>query len=247
MPRLNGSRSTCAPRSTAIPAVRSTEPSSTTTTSIPGSNAFSSSITRPTLASSFIAGTIASRFSDESPATCSAGGAASSSSAMRRHGGRRADPEQIEQPPRTMSIRVLVEDSRARVAAELLGCAPVGEQLAICGDGFLHRTDDEQLASRLEPAVDPVVRIRDDRGAGGRKLEQAARRRRIHGRVRLARDVEIDAACGDDAREQRDGEVAELAGAADVAAEICTAEDEADVVELTRRVADHRLHPVAAE
>src|SRR5205085_5887380 len=129
----------------------------------PGSKAFSSSITRPTLASSFIAGTIASRFSDESPATCSAGGAASSSSAMRCHGGGRTDPEQIQQPPRAVSIRVLVEDSRPRVATELLGCARVGEQLAVRADGFLRRTDDEQLASGLEPAVDPVVRIRDDR------------------------------------------------------------------------------------
>src|SRR3954447_2113999 len=247
MPRLNGSRSTCAPRSTAIPAVRSTEPSSTTTTSIPGSKAFSSSITRPTLASSFIAGTIASRFSDERPATCSAGGAASSSSAMRSHSSAHSDPEQIEQPARAVAVRVLVEDARARIAAELLGCARVGQQLAIRGNRFLGGTDDEQFAARLEPAVDPVVRVRDDRGAGGRKLEQAARRRCVHRRMRLARDVEVDMTRGDHAREERDGEVAEFAGAADVAAEVCPAQDEVDVVELPRRVADHRLHPVATE
>src|SRR5439155_7943515 len=61
MPRLKGSRSTRAPFAAAAPDVPSTEPSSITTTSRPGSNARSSSITRATLCSSFNAGTIATR------------------------------------------------------------------------------------------------------------------------------------------------------------------------------------------
>src|SRR5436305_10130893 len=66
MPRLKGRRTTWAPRSAAMPAVRSIEPSSTTTTSKPGSNARISSMTRPTVASSFRAGTIAMRLSSAS-------------------------------------------------------------------------------------------------------------------------------------------------------------------------------------
>src|SRR5579859_1758657 len=66
MPRLNGRRSTLAPLAAAASAVRSTEPSSTTTMSIRESNARSSSMTCGTVCSSLKAGTIATTRSSPS-------------------------------------------------------------------------------------------------------------------------------------------------------------------------------------
>src|SRR5579864_2319460 len=83
MPRLNGSRSTRAPFAAATRDVRSDEPSSTTTMSRPGSNARSSSITRPIVCSSFSAGTIATRRSSPRRGSTVGGAAAATVSLTR--------------------------------------------------------------------------------------------------------------------------------------------------------------------
>ena len=89
--------------------------------------------------------------------------------------------------------------------------------------------DDQQLAARLEPALDPVVRIGDDRRAARRELERATRRRRVDGRVRTARDAEVDACGRDRPREDVERHVADQPRVAGVAAEVAPAEREVDV------------------
>src|SRR5262249_20779958 len=158
MPRLKGRRITYAPRAEATSAVRSVDPSETTTTSSPGSTARSSSSTRPRLRSSLNAGTIAIRFTAASGAE-PADGALSTSVDTRLD----SQPHELQQPPRTVAVRVLVEDALACAAAELLGLPRVVEQLAVGRDRLVRVVDDEQLAARLEPALDAVVRVRDDR------------------------------------------------------------------------------------
>src|SRR6266508_119521 len=169
MPRLKGRRTTCAPRSAATPAVRSVEPSSTTTMSKPGSKARISSITRPTVSPSFSAGTMAMRLSSPS---WSATGA---------H--RRTETDELEDLARAMRVRVLVEDSLARAPAHRLGRGRVGEQLAVGGERLVGRRHDPYLRADVEPALHPVVRVRDDRGTRRRELEGPAGRRREHGRM----------------------------------------------------------------
>src|SRR5439155_20939246 len=206
MPRLNGSRSTVAPAAAAISGVRSTEPSATTTISKPGSKARMPSITSAIEASSFRAGTIAQRLS----------------SAANR--GSRAEPEQLEHPLGPPLVGVLVEDALARPPPQLLGLGRVGEQLAIGGDGLVRVVHDAALASGLEPALDALVRVRDDRGRARRELERPAGRGRVHGRVRPPRDVQVDPRRGDRAREDVERDVADQARAARVAAEVAAAE-----------------------
>ena len=78
-----------------------------------------------------------------------------------------------------MRVGVLVEHALAGAGAQLLGLRRVVEQVAVGGDRLVGVVDDEQLAARLEPALDPLVRVRDDRGAGGGELERPAGRRRV--------------------------------------------------------------------
>src|SRR5689334_11124199 len=52
---------------------------------------------------------------------------------------------------------------------------------------------DEQLRPGLEPALDAVVGIRDDRRAARGQLEWTARRRGVDARVRAPGDAEVDA------------------------------------------------------
>src|SRR5213595_883187 len=122
MPRLNGRRITWAPLAAATAAVRSVEPSETTTTSRPGSSARSSSSTRPTLRSSLKAGTIAIRFTV-------ARGAAGVAGALSTSVDTSLDPhaDELEQPARPMAVGVLVEHALARTAAELLRLARIVE------------------------------------------------------------------------------------------------------------------------
>src|SRR5438128_2717981 len=141
MPRLNGRRRTIAPWSAAISAVRSVEPSSTTTITNPGSKSRISSITRPTLPSSFSAGRIAIR---------------SDTGAPRRDPGGEAD--QLEEPPRPMEVGVLVEDALAGPPPQLLGKARIRQQHPVRLDRLARVGDEQQLALRLEPALDPRVR-----------------------------------------------------------------------------------------
>src|SRR5262245_15189055 len=242
MPRLKGRRITYAPRPDATSAVRSVDPSETTTTSSPGSIARSSSSTRPTLRSSLNAGTIAIRLTVASSAE-PVDGALSTSVDTRLD----SRPDELEQPPRAVAVRVLVEDPFACAAAELLGLPRVVEQIAVGHDRLVCVVDDEQLAPRLEPALDAVVRVRDDRRRARRELERPRRRRRVHARVRAAREAEVDARGGDRAREDVEGDVAGQARAARVALEVAAAEREVDVRQRTRRLADERGHPVAPE
>src|SRR5579862_4141573 len=231
MPRLNGSRTTCAPCAAATSAVRSTEPSDTTTTSKPESNACSSSITPPMLPSSLSAGTIAIRRAGTSSAdTC-----------------RLAQAGQLEEPARAVPIGVLVEDPFTRTAPHLLRLRGIRQQLAVRSLGLVCIVNDEQLRTGLEPAVDSLVRVRHDRRARRRELERPRRRRRMDGRVRAARDAEVDVRRGDRARKGIERHVADGAGAADVALKVAAAEREVDIRKPARRFADHRLHPLAAK
>src|SRR4051812_40583042 len=149
MPRLNGSRSTVAPAAAATSAVRSVEPSATTTISKRGSNARISRITPPIAPSSFSAGTIAHRF-----------GSASNAGSL-------AQPEELEQSPGATLVGVLVEHALPGAPPHLLGLRGITQQLPVCGERLVGVVHDEQLAPRLEPALDPLARIRDDRGAAG--------------------------------------------------------------------------------
>src|SRR5262249_59101324 len=136
-------------RSAATPAVRSVEPSSTTTMSNPGSKARISSITRPTVSSSFSAGTIAMRSSSPS---CSATSA---------H--RRTQADELEDLARAVRVRVLVENAFARAASHRLGRAGIAQQLAIRRQRLLGGRGYAELRADVEPALDAVVRIRHDR------------------------------------------------------------------------------------
>src|SRR5690242_20940616 len=141
MPMLNGSSSTFAPAARATSPVWSYDPSETTTMSRPASCSFSSATTRAMLRSSLNAGTIAIRR-----------GASADTSFL-------PQTDQLEQLPRAMTVRVLVEDALTRAAPELGGLRRVVEQLAVDVDRLLGRRDDEELRAGLEPALDPFVRI----------------------------------------------------------------------------------------
>src|SRR5918994_3521059 len=247
MPRLKGRRSTWAPRSAAMPAVRSVEPSSTTTTSKPGSKTRISSITRPTVSSSFSAGTTATRLSSPSCArTASSGGAGTSaSSAMRRH--RRGDADEIEDLAGAVRIGVLVEHALPCAPPHRLRRPRIVEQLAICPDRLVRGRHDSQLRPRIEPALEPLLRVRHDRGAGRRELEGTARRRCIDGGMRAPRDVEVDAASGDRLREDVERHVADQPRVTDVPAKVLSSEREVDLGIAPARLTDERLHPLAAE
>src|SRR5579862_432393 len=169
MPRLNGRRSTRAPFTCATAAVRSADPSSMTTTSMPGSNARSSSITCGTVCSSLNAGTIATRRNSVRPGSEAAGTSVTVASDTGAHG--HPEAEKVEHTTRAMRVRVLVEDALARPAAELFRLAGVGEQLLVRGDRLVRIGDDAQL---VEPPLDARDRVGDDRGPGRRQLEQPA-------------------------------------------------------------------------
>src|SRR5438093_2107186 len=140
---------TCAPRSSATAAVRSREPSSTTTISSPGSNARISSITRAIASCSFSAGTIAILFS--AVRRGSSARAASATSATDRL--RDAHAEQLEQPAGAVEVGVLVEGPLPGGPAHLLRPPGVVEQLLVRGGRLVGGADDEQLPARLEPAL----------------------------------------------------------------------------------------------
>src|SRR5438270_4643332 len=248
IPRLNGRRMTRAPRAAATCAVRSTEPSSTTTTSKPGSKARISSITWATLCSSFSAGTIATRRSGARRSRRpSRSGASCTSSATDPHGGGRLDPDELEQAPRAVGIGVLVEGPLARAAPELLGRARIREQLLVGADGPVRVLDDEQLAARLEPALDAGVRIRDDRRARHRELEGPRGRRRRHARMRSPGHVEVDPRRRDRAIEPVERDVADEPRPPGVALEVTAAEREIHVGKAPARLADELPHRLAPE
>src|SRR5256885_3827689 len=227
MPRLNGRRSTWAPRARATWDVRSAEPSSTTTISKPGSKARISSITRVTLSSSFSAGTIATRRRGARRSRrASRWGASCTSSATGPNGGAGLDSDEAEHPARPVGVRVLVERPLPSAAAELLRSRRIREQVAVGRNRRVRVLYDEELAPRLEPALDARVRIRDDRRAGHRELERPRGRRRGHARVRPPRHVEVDPRPGDRAVERVERHVADQTSPTRVALEVAAAERE---------------------
>src|SRR5581483_5589272 len=246
MPRLNGSLTTWAPCASATAAVRSREPSSTTTISSSRSKARISSITRAMHSSSLYAGTIAIR---RTPVRRGSPAAARSScwtpSTTDRL--RDADAEQVEQPPGAMQEGVLVERPLAGGGARLLGARRILEQLPVRGDRLVGVLDDEQLPARLEPALDPLVRVGDDRRAGHRQLERTRRGRSVDRGVRPPGHVQVDPRGRDRTREDVERHVAGQARATDVAAEVLPAEREVDVGQAPARLAHERRHPLLAE
>src|SRR5919198_4334909 len=159
MPRLNGRRITRAPCARATSAVRSAEPSSTTTISKPESKARISSTTRPMQVSSFSAGTIATRRRALSPSSAAGRGsvAVSATRGLDRLRRLRGQPEEVEHAPRAVRVRVLVERALAGAPPHFLGGRPVGQQLAVQARGLVLVVRDEQLLPRLEPALDALV------------------------------------------------------------------------------------------
>src|SRR5947209_4550593 len=245
MPRLNGSRSTSAPLAAATAAVRSTDPSSTTTTSRPGSNALSSSMRPGSARSSFSAGTIATRRSSArpvSPAAPTAVERVSDTGACRN-----GKSEQVEHAACAMRVRVLVEQALARAPAELLGLSRVSEQLAVDCGRLVGIGDDTELALGVEPLLEAGNGIRDDRRSAGGELEHARRRRRLHARVRAPGDVEIDPRGGDRVREDVERDAAEHSRTAGVAAIVVAPDGEVHVGQAPARLADQLAHPLPAE
>src|SRR5690348_6720701 len=245
MPRLNGSRRTSAPLAAATAAVRSTDPSATTTTSRPGSNALSSSMRPGSARSSFSAGTIATRRSSArpvKPAAPTAPASVSDTGACRN-----GKAEKVGHAACAMRVRVLVEQTRARAPAELLGLSGIREQLAVDRGRLVGIGDDAKLALGVEPLLEAGDGIRDDHRSAGGELEHARCRRRLHARVRAPRDVEIDPCGGDRVREDVERDATEHPRAAGVAAIVVAADGEVDVREAPAGLADQLAHPLAAE
>src|SRR5437868_3122576 len=156
MPRLNGNLRTCTPHRSATTPVRSMEPSSTTTIAKPGSKARISSTTRETVCSSLKAGTIAIRARRASSGSAGLTVGWASSATGQLGGLRNPQPDQLEELPRTGDVRVLVEDPLAGSPPELLPCGRVGQELAVDLLSLVGVLDDDQLASGLEPPLDPL-------------------------------------------------------------------------------------------
>ena len=158
-----------------------------------------------------------------------------------------AEPDEFEQPPRAMRVRVLVEHSLSRARSHLLRLSRIRHELAVRRDSLFRGLDDDDLTSGLEPAVDALVRVRHDRRARRRELEGPRGRGARHGRVRPAGHVEVHSRGRDRSREGVERNVPEQAGVADVPLEVEAAESELELGRGPRRLADHDLHPVAPE
>src|SRR5829696_3503506 len=238
MPRLNGRLTTAAPAASARAAVTSSEPSSMTTTSRQGSKARSSATTLPTASSSFRAGTIARRRSG--PGCSDTGGSGTRTCPD-------AEPDEVEQLPRAMSVRVLVEDALPRPRPHRLGLRRIVEQASVRSERLIRVVDDQELLARLEPPLDPLVRVRDDRRASARQLEGPAGGRGRYRRVRAPCDVEVDPRGGDRLVEGVEGDIADEPRPAGVALEVAAAQGELDLRRSAAWLPDHRSHPLAAE
>src|SRR5436190_7208688 len=155
--------------------------------------------------------------------------------------------EQLEPPLCSPQVGVLVEHAFARPAPELLCVTGIRQQIAIGGYGLVRVVHDDELASRLEPAFDPLVRVRDDRRAAGGELEWTTGRRGGDRRMGSPRDVEVDPRRRDRAREDVERNVTEQPCTADVPAEVAAAEREVEVAQPVARLADERRHPLPPE
>ena len=146
-----------------------------------------------------------------------------------------------------MRVGVLVEHALARTTSHRLGRPGIVEQLAVGGERLVGVRHDPQLGADVEPALDALVRVGDDRRAGGCELERPAGGRCVDGRVRAARDVQIDPGARDRLSEDVEGHVADHARVPGVAAEVLAAEREVDLGITPARLADELLHPLAPE
>src|SRR5690242_16879170 len=146
-----------------------------------------------------------------------------------------------------MGVRVLVEDPFAGTCAERLGLGGIPQQLAIGDERLRGVVHDDQLTARLEPALDALVRIRDDGRGGGRELEGPARGRAGNRGVRTPGYVEVDPCRRDGAREHVERDVPERARIPRVTLEVTPAEREVDLGRGAARLPDERLHPLAPE
>src|SRR5207253_698230 len=77
--------------------------------------------------------------------------------------------------------------------------------------------------------------------------ERPARRRGEHGRVRTARQIEVDPRGADRARKDVERNASDQARTSRVTAEVAAAEREVDVLQPSARLPDERAHPLAAE
>src|SRR4029079_2236744 len=246
MPRLKGRRTTTAPAATAAFVVSSLDPSSTTTTSIPGSKSWISETTAPIAASSSNAGTTATiRGLTRAPGRRPLGGWRLTEDVSHVH--RRLELEEPQHQPGAVAVGVLVQDALSRAGAPRGGLARVVEEHVVRLERRLCVVHDEQLLTRLEPPLDPRVRVRDDRRAGRGELERPARRGALDRRVHAPGQVQVDAGGRDRAREHVERHVADDPRAADVPLEVPAAEREVDPRVPPARLPDERGHPLAAE
>src|SRR3989442_1628040 len=82
---------------------------------------------------------------------------------------------------------------RAAATPHRLRRSRVVKQLAVRRQRFIGVRDDAQLGAWVEPPLDSLVWIGDDRGTGRGKLERTTRRRRVEGRMRTTGDVQVHA------------------------------------------------------
>ena len=187
MPRLNGSRRTRAPfaaRDLGGPVGRAVVDDDDVEAGIERAQLVDHAAAASR--SSFSAGTIATRRSSASPAGAPARRGSSTVSGTGRH--RDAEPEQLEQPPRAVRVRVLVEHALARAPAHLLRLRRVGEQLAVRRDRLVGVGDDDAARGpgsnqRSMPSCGfETIAAPHAASSNGRHVDEA-----VHRRVRAAR------------------------------------------------------------
>ena len=90
-------------------------------------------------------------------------------------GGPVRDADEVEHASRSMRVGVLVEHSLACARTHRRGLGRITEEIPIGRERLLRVVHDDQLAPRLEPPLDPLVRIGDDRRPGRSELERVGR------------------------------------------------------------------------
>ena len=81
-----------------------------------------------------------------------------------------ADSDEREQLPCALCIGVLRKCPLPRMATKLLGGTWIAEEVSVGAYGLLRVARDEELTTRLEPALDAFVGVRA--GDGGRSRRQ---------------------------------------------------------------------------
>ena len=209
----------------------SLEASSTTTTSIAESNSRISSTTLPIAPDSFHAGTIATRRGKALPHTVTPAPSPTSSSNRRAR-----------------CAYVCSSRTRSRARRPISSACPgsaISSRYAARASSALSTTTTSRPG--LEPALDPLVRIRDNRRTRGGELEGTRGGRSGNLRVRPSCHVEVDPCGGDRAGKDVERDVAEHARRAHVPLEVEPTEPEVELRSEPRRLTHHRLHPVTPE